>query len=116
MLKIITTALLLSLGLSAANADGLYRDLKIKGLTYRAVGKAICYNTKISVNDEMVDASIQGQLQEVRGRDLHVLVNTIKAAENPPSVLVMDNVAFSSGEIVWTKNEGWFVCEGNRSL
>jgi|GEM_PF-5053491 len=108
MLKIIT--LVVGLSATVVQAEGLYRDTVIESLTYRDVGKVICYHTKMMVNEQTVDASIYGKLQEVRGSELQVLVTSIKAAEKAPSVLIMEGVSFSRGELVWSKNNGWFVC------
>ena len=108
MLKIIT--FVLGVSATVAQAGGSSREEVINSLTYRDVGKAICYNTKIMSNGQVVDASIRGKLQEVRGREVQIIVTSIQSAERAPSVLVMEGVSYSRGELVWSKNNGWFVC------
>ena len=85
-----------------------------KELNYRMVDKMVCYDTKISVDDQPVDTSIYARLQDVRGEEVQLQIKDIKVrAPNiaAPKVLVMDSVAYSNDEIVWAKNKGWYVCQ-----
>lgn len=108
MLKI--ALLLITILVSTARAEGLYREA-IEGLTYRHVGKIVCYNTKVMSDEQAVDVRIYGKLEAVRGQEAQVLVMNISAeTENPPTVIVVEGVSLSRGELVWSNKGGWFEC------
>lgn len=98
---------------SGAMAELVYASSPESKLNYRMVGKVVCYDAKISVDEQPIDASINARLQDVRGNEVQLEVKEIKVsslAVAAPKVLVMDSVSYSRGETVWAKNKGWYVC------
>lgn len=113
MTRIKCTVIFTLLASVNAMADGLYREIPLTKLTYKQEGKAVCYNTRIAIDEQPVEASIRAKLQEVRGAQIHILVDGIKIkSDRPaPSIIMMNDIAFRRGEQVATNGEGWFVCE-----
>lgn len=98
---------------SGVMAELVYVSSPENKLNYRMVGKVVCYDAKISVDEQPVDASINARLQEVRGNEVQLEVKEIKVSAlnvTAPKVLVMDSVSYSRGETVWAQNKGWYVC------
>jgi hypothetical protein len=105
---------LLALSVSGAVlAEGLYRDPNPLLLTTRSVGTAVCLNTMISQDDQPVTASINAQLQAVRGKELSLYINDIKvnSAKPAPSVIVIGDVSFHRGDKINMPSDGWYVCQ-----
>ena len=96
-----------------AIAGGLYRDTPPTKLTYKQEGKAVCFNTMIGIDEESVEASIHAKLQEVRGKQIILLVDgiNIKSERPAPTIIMMNGIAFRRGDQVTTEGDGWIICE-----
>jgi len=104
--------LVLSLLLLSFSQISLASGFNAYLLSTRDVGKLVCLNAMINLNDEVVDARINAQLQDVRGKQLNLFINAINVGANQvaPSVIVMGDVAFRQGEKVWVSSDGWYIC------
>lgn len=103
--------------LALAASQGVMAELVQSGvnskLYYRLIGQIVCFDTKINVDDQIVDASIYARLQDVRGDQVQLQVTDIKVSSlniAPPKVLVVDTVSYTRGDSVWAANRGWYVC------
>lgn len=94
-------------------AEGLYRESAPPLLTARSVGMTLCLSTMVNVDDKPVAASINAQLQGVRGKELSLYINDIKvdADQSAPGVIIIGDVSFHRGDKITMQSDGWYICQ-----